>query len=372
MTEKYGVLAYDIASDGDPRFLLITSRETKRWVIPRGNAVPGLPPHQSAAQEAYEEAGLTGLVEAQEIGTYLFDKRRKDGSTEVANVHVFPLRTTIQSGEWPERKERDTRWFTRDEAAAAVDEPGLKTLIRNFIPPAEAAARLPVASLSTPPSPPASIGFFRLFKSIMPKEDSFFDLFARHAETVVGGADAMSAMFSGEAAIEESCRRIADYEHQADAITRDVLHAVRRSFITPFDRSAITSLISSMDDTIDEMHQTAKAISRYEVSAFEPPMHEMAALSAQAARLVVEAVPLLRSVGKNGGRLDRITENIVHLEGAADDLHEDGLKALFKAHGDSKPMAFFVGREIYSHLERVLDGFEDVANEIQGVVIDHA
>lgn len=372
MTEKYGVLAYDIASDGDPRFLLITSRETKRWVIPRGNAVPGLPPHQSAAQEAYEEAGLTGLVEAQEIGTYRFDKRRKDGSIEEANVHVFPLRTTIQSGEWPERKERDTRWFTREEAAAAVDEPGLKALIRDFAPPAEAAARLPVASLSTPPSPPAGIGFFRLFKSIMPKEDSFFDLFARHAETVVGGADAMSAMFSGEAAIEESCRQIADYEHQADAITRDVLHAVRRSFITPFDRSAITSLISSMDDTIDEMHQTAKAISRYEVSAFEPPMHEMAALSAQAARLVVEAVPLLRAVGKNGGRLDRITENIVHLEGAADDLHEDGLKALFKAHGDSKPMAFFVGREIYSHLERVLDGFEDVANEIQGVVIDHA
>src|SRR3546814_15499642 len=100
-----------------------------------------------------------------------------------------------------------------------------------------------------------------------------------------------------------------------------------------------------MDDTIDEMHQTANAITRYDVTAFEPKMHEMAALAGQAARLVVEAVPLLRSVGRNGGRLDRITENIVHLEGAADDLHEDGLKALFKAHGDAKPMAFFVGRE---------------------------
>lgn len=372
MLEKYGVLAYDIAADGEPRFLLITSRETKRWVIPRGNAVPGLPPHQSAAQEAYEEAGLTGLVDAEEIGTYRFDKRRKGGMTEEANVHVFPLRTTIQSGQWPEREERDTRWFTREEAAAAVDEPGLKALIRDFTPPAEAAARVPVAALSAPPPLGKRPGFFRLFKAIMPKEDSFFDLFARHAETVVGGADAMSAMFSGEAGIEESCRRIAEFEQQADTITRDVLHAVRRSFITPFDRSAITGLISSMDDTIDEMHQTAKAISRYEVSAFEPQMHEMAALSAQAARLVVEAVPLLRSVGKNGGRLDRITENIVHLEGAADDLHEDGLKALFKAHGESRPMAFFVGREIYSHLERVLDGFEDVANEIQGVVIDHA
>src|SRR3546814_14456320 len=138
-------------------------------------------------------------------------------------------------------------------------------------------------------------------------------------------------MVAGEAGIEESCRRIAECEHQADTVTRDVLHAVRRSFITPFDRSAITALISSMDDTIDEMHQTANAITRYDVTAFEPKMHEMAALAGQAARLVVEAVPLLRSVGPNGGRLDRITEHIVHLEGPADHLHEDGLKGLFEA-----------------------------------------
>src|SRR3546814_18498207 len=70
MIEKYGVLAYDIAADGDPRFLLITSRETKRWVIPRGNAVPGLPPAQSAAQAAFEEAGLPGMVGPEEIGAY--------------------------------------------------------------------------------------------------------------------------------------------------------------------------------------------------------------------------------------------------------------------------------------------------------------
>ena len=151
-----------------------------------------------------------------------------------------------------------------------------------------------------------------------------------------------------------------------------MLLAVRRSFITPFDRSAITSLISSMDDAIDEMQQTAKAITLYDVQSFEPQMCEMSALAGQAARLVVEAVPLLRSVGKNGGRLDLITENIVHLEGGADDLHEDGLKTIFHRHGHSEPMAYFIAREVYGHLERVLDGFEDVANEIQGIVIDHA
>ncbi len=96
------------------------------------------------------------------------------------------------------------------------------------------------------------------------------------------------------------------------------------------------------------------------------------ALAAEGAKLVSEAVPLLRNVGRNGARLHEITEAIVHLEGKADDLHESGLKALFQAHGVERAMTFIVGREIYTHVERVLDRLEDVADEIQGIVIDHA
>ncbi|HEY0113794.1 MAG TPA: DUF47 domain-containing protein [Allosphingosinicella sp.] len=213
---------------------------------------------------------------------------------------------------------------------------------------------------------------FKMFQAIMPKEERFFDLFARHAETLIGGSAAMIRMFSGEASIEESCKAIQQQEHEADDATRDVLIAVRRSFITPFDRSAITSLISAMDDAVDEMWQTAKAITLYEVKSFEPQMREMAALASEAAALVAEAMPLLRNIGKNGTRLHDITEAIVHLEGRADDLHESGLKTLFQTHGAERPMDFIVGREVYSHLERVLDRLEDVADEIQGIVIDHA
>ena len=209
-------------------------------------------------------------------------------------------------------------------------------------------------------------------RAIMPREDSFFDMFARHAETLVGGSDVLVEMLAGNLDIAEACRKIADFEHQADDVAREVLTAVRRSFITPFDRSSITSLIGSMDDAIDEMHQTGKAITLYDVKKFEPQMLRMAELATQASRLVRNAVPLLRSSGRNVIELTRITEEIVHLEGDADDLHEQGLKALFQKHGDSKPMAFFVGREVYRHLERVLDGMEDVADEIQGIVIDHA
>lgn len=372
MLEQFGVLPYYLDQDGEVHFLLITSRDTGRWVIPRGNPMPGLPPRQAAAQEAFEEAGLTGLLSREEIGAYRYVKRRKKGGTVPAEVHIFALQVTVQSGQWPERHQRETRWFTRADAAAAVNEPELAALIAEFEPPSGAASRAPRPLLSPRHPPQPRLAMFNIFKAMMPKADGFFDMFARHAEMVVGGADAMRAMFAGEAGIEESCRKISEYEHKADAVTREVLLAVRRSFITPFDRSAITSLISAMDDSIDEMKQTAKAITLYEVSHFEPQMLEMSALAAQASRLVVETVPLLRSVGKNGAQLDRITENIVHLEGSADDLHADGLKAMFKQHGDTRPMSYFIGREVYSHLERVLDAFEDVANEIQGLVIDHA
>src|SRR5690606_1050835 len=105
------------------------------------------------------------------------------------------------------------------------------------------------------------------------------------------GADTMAAMFAGEAGIAESARRIEEYETAADDVTRDVLVAVRRSFITPFDRSAITALTSAMDDAIDEMWQTAKAITLYEVTQFEPQMLEMSRHAAAATRLIREAVP---------------------------------------------------------------------------------
>lgn len=208
-------------------------------------------------------------------------------------------------------------------------------------------------------------------KTIMPKEGQFFDLFGRHAETLVAGSEAMVKMLSGSVAIADSGKIIADQEHRADAITNEVLLAVRRSFVTPFDRGAIAALISSMDDAIDEMWKTAKAISLYGVHTFEPEMCRMAELAAEAARLVAEAVPLLRNVGRSGARLHQLTEAIIHLEGRADDLHAAGVKALFEANRD-RPMEFIVGREIYSHLERVLDRLEDVADEIQGIVIDHA
>ncbi len=164
----------------------------------------------------------------------------------------------------------------------------------------------------------------KLFRAVMPKEVAFFDMFERHSATLVGGSEVMARMFAKEEGIEEACRQISQFEEQADEVTREVLHGVRRTFITPFDRSAITDLISSMDDAIDEMQKTAKAITQFEVVHFEPQMRDMAALAEQGAKLVAEAMPLMRKIASHHSALDKITEQIVHLEEEADHLHDVG------------------------------------------------
>jgi 8-oxo-dGTP pyrophosphatase MutT (NUDIX family) len=146
MIRQYGALSYDVPADGEPRFLLITSRTSRRWIIPRGNPIRKLSPAQSAAQEAYEEAGITGLISPAEIGSYRYIKRRPNGTEVLANVHVFAMLTTKQSAHWPERDQRDWKWFSRLEAVEAVDEPELKQLIGSFTPP-PTETLIPVAKL---------------------------------------------------------------------------------------------------------------------------------------------------------------------------------------------------------------------------------
>jgi len=209
------------------------------------------------------------------------------------------------------------------------------------------------------------------FKKLLPREDRFFDLFESHSKTVVDAAEAMRAMLAGEGDIEDHCRRIVDLEHQADDITREVLLSVRRSFITPFDRGDIKDLIMSMDDAIDMMNKTVKTIRRFEQRSFEPGMREMGVLVAEAARLVAEAVPLLNRIGVNSTRLGSLTEEVTRVEGRSDELYEEGLKNLFRQYGASNPMAYLIGSEIYGELEKVVDRFEDVANEISGIVIEN-
>src|SRR6478736_8911218 len=210
----------------------------------------------------------------------------------------------------------------------------------------------------------------RLFRYFLPKEERFFDLFARHSEAVLQGALALQDMLRGGDETPIFCQRINQLENDADNITREVLTAVRRTFITPFDRGDIKNLITAMDDAIDQMQQTAKAVMLFEVRAFEPPMREMGGLLVECANLVGRALPLMQAIGQNVTMLTAITEELTKLQGRVDNLHEIGLKGLFLKHRDGNAMDFIVGAEIYDHLEKVADRFDDVANEINSIVIE--
>jgi predicted phosphate transport protein (TIGR00153 family) len=212
---------------------------------------------------------------------------------------------------------------------------------------------------------------FGWFHALMPQEGKFFDLFVKHSDAVLGGAEALRAMLEGGEAVERNYKVVMEREQAADDVTREVLIAVRRNFITPFDRSVIRSLITSMDNGIDQMQKTAKTIRMFDVHSFEPQMKEMADAIVDAAKLVREAVSLLRALREEGTRLSSLTERISQIEGKADELHDAGLKVLFQKTGATNAMAFFVGNEIYDHLEKVTDRFDDVANEIHGIVIEH-
>ncbi len=210
------------------------------------------------------------------------------------------------------------------------------------------------------------------FQALMPKEERFFDLFNRHAHTIVEGSHALSALLHGGATVPDACHKVMDFENQADAITRDVLILTRRSFITPFDRSDIKQLITSLDDAIDQMQKTAKAILLFEVGAFEPQMAEMGDIIVQAGKLTADAVALLGAFRQQATHLNSITEEIIRLEDVADNLHNSGIKALFTKYRSGNAMDFIVGTEVYDHLEKVMDRFEDVANCISGIVIEQA
>jgi len=209
------------------------------------------------------------------------------------------------------------------------------------------------------------------FDALMPKERGFFDLFDRHAATLVKGAAELKAMLDGATDVATAAGRINAHEEEADQVVREVALHVRRTFITPFDRSDILKLTKSLDDAIDQMQKTARTATVYEVTTFDPPMREFGQTIQQAANLTVEVVALLRTSRKNLTRLTAIAEELSALEGKADDLHVVGLQALFRTHGADNPTAFFVGEDLYDHLEKVMDRFEDVSDRISGIVIDH-
>ena len=209
------------------------------------------------------------------------------------------------------------------------------------------------------------------FRALMPKAERFFDLFEAHAQQIRAGALALRQVLNGGPDISRHCQTIIAAEHEADNITREVLIALRRSFITPFDRSDISELIRAMDDTIDAMQSAVKAITVFEIRSFEPSAVAMGDAIVDLSKILVECIPLLRQVGDQANRLAAQTEAIGRKESEVDELYDLGRRELFKALR-ADPMTYLIQSQIIEYLEEVADRFDDVSNQLSSIVIEQA
>jgi 8-oxo-dGTP pyrophosphatase MutT (NUDIX family) len=130
--KQVAALCWRASGKGTPEVLLITSLNSKRWIVPKGWPEPDLSPAENAAREAFEEAGVIGKIGAHPIGTYHYLKEKKDGGGVPCRVEVFALAVTQQLDDWPEKNVRALAWLPLDQAAARVAEPGLRQILKDF------------------------------------------------------------------------------------------------------------------------------------------------------------------------------------------------------------------------------------------------
>lgn len=131
---QVGALCWRSTGSGETEILLVTSRDTGRWVTPKGNRMAGLKDCQAAAEEAWEEGGVRGVIGGEPIAEFHYLKRLSDHAARSTAVDLYALEVRSELADWPERRERTRRWFSPRAAAEAVDEPDLKAVLASFRP----------------------------------------------------------------------------------------------------------------------------------------------------------------------------------------------------------------------------------------------
>lgn len=214
-----------------------------------------------------------------------------------------------------------------------------------------------------------------VFRKLLPQEGNFFELFNRHAEHIVEGARAFNAMVESYADVAERARHAAaviDAERDADKVTAEVNRLLHKTFITPLDREQIHGLINAMDDILDLLQDTTETMSLYDVRRMTEETLELGRLSARCCERVQHAVTLLPKL-KDASVVEaalKTCEEIDQLEGAADRVMRSAMSELFRHEPDVRELIKL--KAIYEMLESITDRCEDVANQIEGIVLENS
>ncbi len=208
-----------------------------------------------------------------------------------------------------------------------------------------------------------------MLRWFLPREEDFFGLFERHATLTVEGAKQMRQLVHGDQDIAALAGRIKEIEHETDLITHACVERLHKTFITPLDREAIHELITRMDDVMDYIESAAAAVKLYELTEMTEPVRALADVLVRATEAMMVAVLGLKNVKQAAGILRACIE-VNRLENEGDEILRRALADLFRDATD--PLQVLKWKEVYEALETATDRCEDVANVIEGVVLEHA
>jgi len=209
----------------------------------------------------------------------------------------------------------------------------------------------------------------RWFQALMPREDKFFDMFARHAETIAKGSVSLRGVLQGGPDVAKHAAEVSTQEHMADEIAREVMLAVRRTFITPFDREDIHSLTKELDDVVDMLFTITSRMKVYKINGVDKNLVEFAAVIEKSVRAVGCAVEAMRNI-KNLKAVSDACVEVNSFENIGDALRDKVLAELFETAKD--PITVIKLKEIYQDAETVLDICEDVAHVVESILVKQA
>jgi uncharacterized protein len=208
-----------------------------------------------------------------------------------------------------------------------------------------------------------------MLEKLMPRSDEFFDDFDAQAEVTVRGTKLLAALLDDFTDVERKVSAIKEVEHEGDQIAHRSFERLHRQFITPFDRAEIHRLLGHIDDVLDLTDATAERLLLYEVGPVPQAAKDLALVLVPCAEKLQHAVRLLRNI-KHPEQILAACRDIKTLESAADELGRSAIAALFKSGSDA--LNIMKWKEIYDLMETATDRCEDVANVIEGVVLEHA
>jgi predicted phosphate transport protein (TIGR00153 family) len=208
-----------------------------------------------------------------------------------------------------------------------------------------------------------------VFGRLLPRETSFFDFFEQHAQLTLDGARAFRELVELGANVSVMAKRIKEIEHEADTVTHRCVEALHKTFITPIERDDVHRLISRMDDILDALEAAAERISLYEIVEMTPEVRELAQVLVKASDKVALALRGLRDM-KHAEPIIEACVDVNRLENEGDAILRIAVARLFREAKD--PITVIKWKEIYENLENATDRCEDVANIVEGIVLENA